>query len=543
MKTLLLQLNPKIGDIENNIQKIVKELEKANNTNDIDLIITTELFLTGYPPKDLLESNWFMDKVEAGIEKIKNLSLDLTNTAFLIGSPRKEDGKLYNSAFLIENGRVLHIYDKKLLPSYDVFDELRYFTPGKNNGVFTYKGVKLGINICEDAWYDLYKDKYSLDPLLQQREADLFINLSASPFYAGKIKNRINLISNHSKQHNKPFIYVNQVGANDELIFDGASLITNSKGNIVNVLKSFDQDSIIIKIEEIDSQNRIGKNKMLTNTIAQIHDALILGIRDYFKKISIKKALVGLSGGIDSALTCYLAVKALGKENVHGITMPSKYSSSGSVKDSEELATNLGIHCDIVPIKDIYDNYVDVLKPLFKNEKENVAEENLQARARGNILMAYSNKFGHLVLTTGNKSEMAVGYCTLYGDMSGGLAVLSDLPKIKVYELSEYINRDNEIIPWNTINKKPSAELRPDQFDEDSLPPYEILDAILELYIEEHKGVDEIVRKGYDEKVTKWVINTVNKNEYKRRQAATGLKVTSKAFGFGRRMPIAAKYE
>jgi NAD+ synthase (glutamine-hydrolysing) len=506
-----------------------------------DLAVFPELFLTGYPPRDLLDKKWFIDKVYHYINEIRLFSSQI-NTAILFGSPTQVDSKLYNSAILIYDGEIQFVQNKTLLPSYDVFDELRYFNSAKDTKVFPFKGEKLGISICEDIWNvpGFGVDRYNIDPIekLAKKGATIFINLSASPFYIGKEEERFSVIRSHSKKFAVPFVYVNLVGGNDELIFDGNSLFLNCDGELCEKLTGFKES---IKVIDTNS-TKIYKYKY-SEDVETAYNALVLGTKDYIRKSGFKKAIVGLSGGIDSAVVVSIAVEALGKENVLGITMPSIYSSDGSINDSKKLVRNLGIELKEIPIKTIFDSYIKTLDPYFKGLPFNTAEENLQARIRGNILMAFSNKFNYMVLSTGNKSELAVGYCTLYGDMSGGLSVISDLPKTMVYKVADFINKNKEIIPNEIILKPPSAELKPNQRDQDSLPPYEILDKIIYYYIDKGLSSSEIENKGYERNIVKWIINMVNKNEYKRRQAAPGLKVTSKAFGMGRRMMIASKFE
>jgi NAD+ synthase (glutamine-hydrolysing) len=424
-----------------------------------------------------------------------------------------------------------------------VFDETRYFDPAASLDVFAFRGERLGITICEDAWNDpdLWPETpYTVDPVsvLAQKGATLFINLSGSPFHLGKEKLRFSIMQRHAKKHAIPFIYLNQIGGNDELIFDGNSMVINKNGALCVALPEFVESIRTIDTNRLDD---LAVEKEF-DSIDYLHKALCLGIHDYMHKCHFKRAVVGLSGGIDSAVTCALAVSALGPENVTGITMPSQYSSSGSIEDSKQLAKNLGIRFEIIPIEPIVKSYLKTMAPLFAGRSPDIAEENIQARVRGSILMALSNKFGCLLLSTGNKSEMAVGYCTLYGDMNGGLSVISDLPKTMVYTLARYINREQEIIPESTLVKAPSAELRPNQTDQDTLPPYDVLDKVLELLIEKGRSTQEIVAEGFDEKTVRWIAGAVRKAEYKRRQAAPGLKVTPKAFGVGRRFPLAAEY-
>jgi NAD+ synthase (glutamine-hydrolysing) len=547
LKITICQLNPLVGDIEGNAKKITGVLAQTKAQKP-DLIIFPELFLTGYPPRDLLEKPWFIERCSAAIKNLTETSWDHPETGLIFGSPTltgKDSGKgLYNSAIFIHNGRQLTAQHKTLLPGYDVFDEVRYFDPADSVGLIDFKGERLGVTICEDAWNhpDLWPKRkpYDYDPVadLAKMGASLLINISASPFEAGKERTRFELIGRHAKKHGSPFIYVNQIGGNDELVFDGRSFGVDKKGHMAWSLPAFQDDVVTI------DSTLPGKTAEppVHDEIESIYSALKLGVKDYFRKCGFRQAVVGLSGGVDSAVVASLAAEALGPENVLGITMPSPFSSQGSVDDSRKLADKLGIALKEISITEIYQKYLEILEPHFEGRAPDIAEENVQARIRGNILMAFSNKFGHLVLTTGNKSELAVGYCTLYGDMSGGLAVISDIPKTMVYRLADHINRDREIIPRAIINKAPSAELRADQKDQDTLPPYEILDRILEGYLEDDLSIDQLVGQGLNRDTVEWVINAVRLNEYKRKQAAPGIKVTGKAFGGGRRMPIAAKY-
>jgi NAD+ synthase (glutamine-hydrolysing) len=512
-----------------------------------DLVILPELFLCGYPPRDLLERHWFIQQSLEAIDQLRALSQRYPETGILVGAPLptgRPTGKgLYNAALLICNGEVVFQQNKSLLPTYDVFDEARYFDPADQVAVVPFRGEMLGISICEDAWNDpelWLRVPYDADPIasLAAAGATLLINISASPFWVGKDTIRYRLLSNHARRHRLPFIFVNQVGANDELIFDGRSLVVNGSGQPVVIFPSFREE-----VQTVDTQAMSPLPAYTPEPrLESIYQALVLGIRDYTRKTGFRQVVLGLSGGIDSSLTCCLAVDALGPENVLGVSMPSPYSSAGSIEDARQLAQNLGIRFLVIPITDIFNAYLDTLTPCFEGRPPDVTEENIQSRIRGNILMALSNKFGYLVLTTGNKSELAVGYCTLYGDMSGGLAVIADLPKTVVYELARYVNREREIIPQACLTKPPSAELRPNQTDQDTLPPYNILDGILQLYIDEGKSLAEIVAQGYEQETVAWVLRAVDRNEYKRWQAPPGLKVTSKAFGMGRRMPVAARY-
>jgi len=547
LRVTIAQLNPTVGDISGNVAKIVRTLSECAPRLP-DLVIFTELFLVGYPPKDLLERSWFIARAQEAVDELRRVSKGYPGTGILLGAPlptAQANGKgLYNAALLLYQGEILARQAKSLLPTYDVFDEARYFDPAPEVQAVSFKGERLGIHVCEDAWTDptlwARRPPYTFDPVqaLAKQGATLFINISASPFNVGKEAVRFGLIREHARRHGIPFIYVNQIGGNDDLLFDGRSMCLDRRGEPLATLQPFSE-----QVQTIESdQPGIAGSYVPQEESASVHDALVMGLRDYMCKTGFSRAVIGLSGGIDSAVTCCLAVKALGQENVLGITMPSPYSSMGSIEDSRQLARNLGIEFRVIPISGIYQAYLDTLKEHFAGRPPNEAEENIQARIRGNILMAMSNKFGYLVLSTGNKSELAVGYCTLYGDMSGGLAVISDVPKTMIYELALYINREIEVIPCASITKPPSAELKPNQVDQDTLPPYPVLDQILHHYVEEGHSVQEIVARGFDPDIVKWVARAVDRNEYKRKQAAPGLKVTTKAFGVGRRMPIAARF-
>jgi len=547
MKVALAQLNYTIGDFEGNSAKIISHIEKAKNEG-ADLVVFSELSVTGYYPHDLLEKKEFIQKAENAVLKIAAHCIGI---AAIVGAPRinqNAKGKqLYNSAFFLSEGKIQHIQNKTLLPTYDIFDEYRHFEPNREFEIVEFKGEKIAVTICEDLWDELPtanefgKDKlYQISPLeeLSKLNPDFVVNISASPFSYNQEGWRKNVLINKAKKYNLPVFYINQVGAQTELIFDGGSVCINAKGEIVKELKYFEEDFLMVDTENI----RTSQLQPKTDTIEKIHDALVLGIRDYFKKMGFSKATLGLSGGIDSAITVVLAVRALGAENVRVLLMPSKYSSDHSVDDARQLAENLGIQYDLVNIQSSVDEFENGLVPLFKGTKPDVTEENIQARARGIYLMAISNKFGHILLNTTNKSECAVGYGTLYGDMNGGLAVLGDVYKMDVFKLAHFINRNSEIIPVNTITKPPSAELRPDQKDTDSLPEYHDLDRMLFSYIEMNMSPKEIVAQGFEEAVVNRVIRMVNINEYKRFQAAPILRISSKAFGFGRRMPLVARY-
>ena len=547
MRITIAQLNPVVGDINGNLSRALETMAQAA-CERADLVVFTELFLIGYPPRDLLGRCWVINRIEAALQELARASRAYPDLGIIVGAPlptgRDTGHGLYNSAVLIQNGRTLGTVNKSLLPTYDVFDEDRYFDRHNGAAPLPFKGEQLGLHICEDAWNDpeLWPRRrmYDHDPVaeLAAQGATLLINISASPYSKGKEQVRHRLISRHAQRHGLPFIYANQVGGNDELIFDGRSFAFDAQGRPLAVLPPFAEH-----VTTVDLQTARPVPYEPQPEIASVHDALVLGLSDYLRKCGFARAIVGLSGGIDSAVTACLAAAAVGPENVRCLAMPSQYSSTGSVADAEALARNLGLELDLVPIQPIHEAYLATLSDLFAGTPPGLAEENVQARIRGNLLMAMSNKTGSLVITTGNKSELAVGYCTLYGDMSGGLAAISDVPKMMVYELARYINREWEIIPLASITKPPSAELKPDQCDQDTLPPYEILDQIIQLYVEEDCCADDIIARGFEEDVVRWTLRTIGRNEYKRRQAAPGLKVTSKAFGVGRRMPVAAKIE
>ncbi len=547
MKVAFAQLNYTIGDFEGNSEKIIQHIKKAK-LGGADLVVFSELSVTGYYPHDFLEKKEFIHKAEKAVAKIAK---NCVGIAAIIGAPRINENargkQLYNSAFFLYEGKIQQIQNKTLLPTYDIFDEYRHFEPNREFKIVEFKGERIAITICEDLWDELPtanefgKDKlYQVSPMeeLSILNPDFVVNISASPFSYNQEEWRKNVLMNKAKKYNLPILYINQVGAQTELIFDGGSVFIDPNGEVVKELKYFEEDFLII-----DTLN-IGKKQLQPKfeTIEKIHNALVLGIRDYFGKIGFTKATLGLSGGIDSAITVVLAVRALGAENVRVLLMPSKYSSDHSIDDALQLAENLGIEYDIINIQSAVDEFETGLAPLFKGTNPDVTEENIQARARGIYLMAISNKFGHILLNTTNKSECAVGYGTLYGDMNGGLAVLGDVYKMDVFKLAHFINRENEIIPVNTITKPPSAELRPDQKDSDSLPEYHDLDRMLFSYIEMNMSPKEIIEQGFDEKTVARVIRLVNMNEYKRFQAAPILRISSKAFGFGRRMPLVAKY-
>lgn len=549
MNIVLAQLNYHIGNFTVNADKMIKSIEEAKS-NGADLVVFSELAVSGYPPYDFLERKEF---IQSCLDTIEHIAKSCDNIAAIIGGPEinpEPQGKnLYNAAYFLEDGKIKQIIRKTLLPNYDVFDEYRYFQPNALFEIIKYKGKKIALTICEDIWddqpvaNDFARDKlYTLSPMeeLMQLKPDFAINIAASPFSYTQVDIRRDIVRNKAREFKIPFIYVNQVGANTELIFDGNSKVVNSQGDITHQAKAFYEDHITVDIDEL--QNIPTLTPKTINPVQLIYDALVVGVKDYFAKMGFKKATLGLSGGIDSAVTVAIATEALGKENVRVLLLPSQYSSDHSIKDAVDLAENLGINYDTVPIKDIFNSYNQFLTPVFKGKEANVTEENIQARIRGTLLMALSNKFGHILLNTSNKSEAAVGYGTLYGDMNGGISVLGDVYKTDVNKLAKYINRDKEIIPENTIVKPPSAELRPDQKDSDSLPDYEVLDAILFRYIEKNQSPKEIINEGFDEAIVHKTVRLVNMNEYKRFQTPPTLRISSKAFGIGRRMPLVARY-
>ncbi len=544
MKIALVQINPTVGDFQRNTEKICSFIDRAKNQG-ADLVIFPELAVTGYPPKDFLDIPAFVDENLKFLGKIARCVSGISAIVGFVDRNKRPQGKLvHNAAAFIQDRKIVSVHHKSLLPTYDVFDECRYFEPAHTISPVKFMDYTLGISICEDIWNDeefWMRPLYEVDPIenLISNGANLIINISSSPFAVGKHdKIRLRMLTHDAVKYKVPFIYVNQVGGNDDLVFDGNSTVINAQGVLIAQAAAFEEDLMIVDLEN----PAVHVSPRSCDPVETIHKALLVGLQDYVKKCGFKKVVIGLSGGIDSAVTAALAVQALGSDNVVGVLMPSQFSSQGSIDDAVKLARNLGIAHKIIPIEDVFGTYQNTLKAEFKGLPFDSTEENLQARIRGNILMALSNKYGYLVLTTGNKSELAVGYCTLYGDMSGGLALISDVPKTMVYELARHINREKEIIPQNSIDKPPSAELKPNQFDQDTLPPYDILDGILKAYVEDAKGVDEIIRMGYDEKIVREIIRKVNRNEYKRQQAAPGIKVTSKAFGSGRRMPIAHNF-
>jgi NAD+ synthase (glutamine-hydrolysing) len=546
MKIAIAQINPVIGDFNYNFGKIKYFADKAIGLK-CDMVVFSELVISGYPPRDLLEKNDFVDANLACLNRLLSSIRGIGVICGFVDKNSADKGKpLFNSAIHFENGQILHKVHKRLLPTYDIFDESRYFEPGRESLSYPYKGYRIGLTVCEDAWNDedIFKRRlYSTDPvaLVVTAGADLIINISASPFYVGTREFRWNMFGSMARKYGVPLIFVNQVGGNDSVIFDGISTVFDKNGNLVARACDFDEDFMVFDSEASGSSK--GELHVISNSDTEsILKALVLGTRDYVTKCGFSKVVVGLSGGIDSALTACIAVKALGRENVSVVFMPSQYTSKENFEDTEELAENLGIVLTRIPIDGIFKEFLRFLSPSFKKNEPGITEQNIQARIRGTILMGLSNKHGSLVLSTGNKSELAVGYCTLYGDMTGGLAVISDVPKTTVYDLARFINREKEYIPPRIITKAPSAELKPDQADQDDLPPYEILDSILKGYIENFKGADELVQMGFDKDIVEEIIVKVDRNEYKRYQAAPGLKVTSKAFGYGRNYPLAQGY-
>lgn len=557
----IAQLNPVIGDLLGNCDRILTAVQKLAKQG-VQLVLTPELSICGYPPRDLLMNHQFVRDMEIAISELASkLPPDiavLVGTVSVNPQANQSGGKpLFNSAALLQDGRVQQVFRKRLLPTYDVFDEDRYFAVGNGSNVFTLnlKGgasLNIGVTICEDIWNDEKfwgKRNYADDPVAElatNHELDLLLNLSASPYAVGKQKLRESMLSHSAIMHNLPLLYANQVGANDDLIFDGRSMAFNSQGKIIARGKSFEEDLLVINLDEVSLDS-----SRYESDDAEIFAALVLGVRDYVQKCRFRQVVIGLSGGIDSALVAAIAAEAIGKENVLGVLMPSPYSSAHSITDAIALAHNLGISTQTIPIQPMMEAFDASLANLFVGQTSDVTEENLQSRIRGSLLMAISNKFGHLLLSTGNKSEISVGYCTLYGDMNGGLAAIADVPKTRVFSICKWLNRtssllmikqeNSEVIPVNIITKPPSAELKPDQLDQDSLPPYDILDDILHKLINQHLAAAEISATGHDPAIVDRVVRLVKIAEFKRRQAAPGLKITNRAFGSGWRMPIASK--
>jgi len=546
MRIALAQINTTVGDFAGNVDRIAR-FAREGAGRGADLVVFPELAVTGYPPRDLVEEPHFVERSEREVERLAGLVPDVRILAGYVRHSKASKGKpVADSAAMLYGGRRVLTYDKTLLAFYDVFDESRYFEPGQAHASFEIQGSQLAVTICEDIWNDKGfwgKQLYIHDPIEDavHAGADVILNIASSPFDSEKIGLRQRMIQAIARERGLPVIYVNQVGGNDQLVFDGSSMAVDARGEVVARARSFEEDLIFFDTGGgPGSEIRTGP----ASETEAVYEALKLGTRDYVTKCGFNKALVGLSGGIDSALVATIASDALGAENVRGVGMPGPYSSEGSIRDAEALARNLGIPFSLIPIGGLYQAFRDTLAPMFAGLPEDVTEENIQARIRGNILMSLSNKSGALVLSTGNKSELAVGYCTLYGDMAGGLAVIADVPKTMVYELARFVNRERQRIPEATLTKAPSAELRPNQTDQDCLPPYEILDAILRAYIEEHLCAEQITsRFGFDAALVRQIVRMVNRAEYKRQQAAPVLKVTAKAFGIGRRYPIASHYE
>jgi len=542
MKIALAQINPTIGDFKGNSEKMLRFINEAKSLH-CDLIVFSELVLSGYPPRDLLEHESF---VAENLRCLDRLVASVTGIGVICGFVDKDEKNgghaLFNAAALFEGGKILHVAHKRLLPDYDVFDESRYFEPGTECSSFLYKGKNIGLTICEDIWND--KDlvshrRYAVDPVAEMIRdgANLIVNISSSPFHTEKREFKWDMLSHIAKKYGVPLLYVNQVGGNDSLLFDGLSVAFDRAGNKIAGASDFEEDLVVL-----DTDSNVGECRPVTATqIGSVWKALAMGTRDYVQKCGFSKAVVGLSGGIDSALTAAIAVQALGKEKVTGIFMPSPYTSKENFEDTEDLAKRLGISYVQIPIEDIFETFLNALSPLFEGIATEITGQNIQARTRGTLLMAFSNRQGALLLSTGNKSELAVGYCTLYGDMCGGLAVISDVPKMMVYDLANLINADEEVIPKRILEKPPSAELRPGQKDQDDLPPYELLDGILRAYIEDNKGAAEIASAGFEPEVVEETIGRIVRNEYKRYQAPPGLKVTTKSFGYGRRYPMAQR--
>ncbi len=545
MKIALGQINPTVGDFTGNAARIIDFSRRAQSAG-AGLILFPELAVCGYPPRDLVERPSFVLRNRETVERIARETRGIAVICGLVTPAAAESGKsVMNSAALLKDGAIAFIQSKMLLPTYDVFDEMRNFAPASSQELFSFCGKRMALTICEDAWNDKHfwnKRLYRFDPVeaLVGAGGNFVLNISASPFWVGKREFRREMLSTIARNYKVPVVMVNQVGGNDSLIFDGSSLVINPAGTVIAQAKSFEEDLIFFDPDQLTGE----LHEQIAGDEASAYAALVLGTRDYVRKCGFQKVIVGLSGGIDSALTAVIAADAAGPENVIGVGMPGPYSSKGSIDDARSLAGNLGIRFELLSISEIFCSYRKVLQEVFAGKKEDETEENIQSRARGTLLMALSNKLSAIVLSTGNKSELGVGYCTLYGDMVGGLAVISDVPKTMVYRLSRYVNSRRQVIPPTTIDKPPSAELRPDQKDSDTLPPYEVLDAILEDYIEDLHSAEQIAAdRKFDLDLVRRVIRMVDRSEYKRQQAAPGLKISAKAFGYGRRFPIAAKSE
>jgi len=545
VRIALAQINTTIGDFSGNSAKIIDFAQRARSAG-AGLVLFPELSVCGYPPRDLVERPWFVGRNREAVEAIAHQTQGIAVICGLVTPAHSATGKsVLNSAALLRDGKIAFIQSKRLLPSYDVFDEMRNFAPAERQQLVCLGNKQVALTICEDAWNDKHfwdRPLYGVDPVedLISAGGQILLNISASPFFVHKRELRHDMLATIARNYRVPVAFVNQVGGNDSLVFDGSSFALGPDGKVIAQARSFEEDLVSVDTDSLSGD----MHEQDKSVEASAYSALVLGTRDYVRKCGFRQVVLGLSGGIDSALTACIAVDALGPENVIGVAMPGPYSSPGSIDDAQALARNLGIHFDTVPIGDIFNCYLASLKPAFAGRGPDVTEENIQARIRGSLMMAMSNKFGALVLTTGNKSEIGVGYCTLYGDMCGGLAVISDVPKTLVYRLARFVNQRSPVIPESTITKEPSAELRPDQKDSDSLPAYEVLDAILEDYVEDNKSPEAIAAdRGYELGLVRKVAHMVDMNEYKRQQAAPGLKISEKAFGFGRRYPIAAKTE
>ena len=544
MKVGVVQINAVVGDFPGNAKRILAGYREALEKG-AELVVTPELSLVGYPPRDLVFKSQFVPRCLQALDYLKGEVGEVPLLVGYVDRSGKRPGRAFRNAVAwLEEGEIRHRINKTLLPTYDVFDEWRYFEPSEECEVIEFKGMKVGVTVCEDIWTEdfLYRPLYEREPVreLKDKGAELIVNLSASPFALNKPVARRDLFASVAKEAGMPLVYCNAVGGQDQLIFDGHSAVVDGDGEVMASLSGFREEVEVVDV----GVKQEGVMWPELNENAQLYEALVLGLRDYATKCGFREACLGLSGGIDSAVTAALAAEALGAENVRGLTMPSRFSSEGSIGDSVKLAQNLGMRCEEVPIGEVFEAVKGALRPSFDGAKEDVTEENMQARIRGLFLMSLSNKTGAILLTTGNKSELAVGYCTMYGDMCGGLAAISDLPKTRVYELARWMNREREVIPWNTIEKPPSAELAPDQKDQDSLPPYEVLDGILELYVEQQMSASDIIEcHEFEESIVRWVQRRVDLNEWKRHQAAPGLRVTSKAFGVGRRMPIVQNFQ
>lgn len=528
MRIAIAQINSTVGDIDGNAGRILEYIKRARAL-EADIVVFPELALCGYPPEDLLLKPSF---IKENAKKIRQIAAGVKGIAAIIGFPDHKDGSLYNAAAFISNGRIKGIYHKAHLPNYEVFDEKRYFKEGKGAFIFKLNGMTCGINICEDIWHPDGPVR-----LQTQKGAKMIFVINASPYYAGKINKRVGVIKKQAVANKVSICYTNLVGGQDELVFDGQSLVVNKEGKVIAMAKAFKEDLLMVDTDAGDGPAAI------LDPLDEIYQALVLGLRDYCSKNGFKKVLIGISGGVDSALVAAIAKDALGEQNTIGVFMPSMFTSRLSRKDADDLAKRLKIKLYTVPISSIYNVYLKELSRIFKNYPKDAAEENIQARIRGNILMAISNKFGYLVLATGNKSEISCGYCTLYGDMAGGFSVIKDVPKTLVYKLARFVvNRKSQVIPKSIINRPPTAELRPNQKDTDSLPPYNVLDPIIESYVVGDKSLQEIVKKGNRRQVVLKVVSMIDRNEYKRRQASPGIKITPKAFGKDRRMPITNKF-